>query len=768
MEHKPETNLFVHVDKNIYTNNEQVWFTGYIIKPVVPLDSYHTLYVSLVNNADSTVVLQERYLIQDGFSFGNFSLPDSLISGYYSFVVNTNIQADEKIDGEFVQPLTIRSNTVDNLVPHFSLMRNNNHADPENVILKVLSSDNRFVENAEINYAFGKGKVTSMGIAKTSIIGEALIPYPILPVDSTNNLLSLSIKKGKNKRHIKYDLPAPNLRKYKVKYYPEGGYLVDGLPSNVGFEVRDLQDAPFQSKAYLFENDIIIDTILTDLSGMGKFKIFPKSGCKYYIQLISKSSNDHYELPVRVEQGLVLSAEESIVDQDFRISLLSTYDSKVYAVVHNGNEISMQSELKLTKGVRQKVRFDLDSVKPGLNKVTILDEEFRPLAERIFFAHYDRFVSTNLKTDKSFYKTRDSVRLFIDFNGKDLSSLKGYVSISCAQSNRFSSKNNKSIVDYTFLEKDLGTLPYNFSPSKIRDRSYLDKVLLIKGWRSYKWQRSAINRSVEFSSSEVTGSVLRSESAIKFPMELHTIAKGNINALRTDSSGKFTIPFANLIIDDKADVWLNMNTKNPGIFSIKIHDPFTKIKNHLEQTSFDPQERTSSLAKENDNVKISSGINLKEVVIANKKDDFNGSVFSERPKINRCGDYVCSSNILNCINHAGDSRNRPPKSNGRYRDQDGKPVTYFGCATREVDANISILKGIQLPKDFYRYDITNIDEPISATTIYWNHQIPLNGVGQAAINFATGDLTGEFKIVVQGITNEGPVYAEKMISVVKL
>lgn len=86
-----QSSLFVQFDKNIYTNSEQVWFTGYLLKSVLPLDNHHTLYISLVNSIDSTVVLQERFLIQDGFSFGNFNLPDSLLSGAYNLVANTNI-----------------------------------------------------------------------------------------------------------------------------------------------------------------------------------------------------------------------------------------------------------------------------------------------------------------------------------------------------------------------------------------------------------------------------------------------------------------------------------------------------------------------------------------------------------------------------------------------------------------------------------------------------------------------------------------------------
>lgn len=123
-------------------------------------------------------------------------------------------------------------------------------------------------------------------------------------------------------------------------------------------------------------------------------------------------------------------------------------------------------------------------------------------------------------------------------------------------------------------------------------------------------------------------------------------------------------------------------------------------------------------------------------------------------------------NVLNCINHAGESGNRPPKPNVRYCNQDGNLVTYSGCQIKEVDANISIIKGIQMPKKFYKYDVSNMDEPINATTIYWDQQVTLSNTSTTSVCFTIGDLTGSFKIVVQGITNDGPSYAETLISVV--
>ncbi|MEH3114276.1 hypothetical protein [Pedobacter terrae] len=760
------SSLFVHFDKNIYTNSEQVWFTGYLLKSVLPLDNHHTLYISLVNSIDSTVVLQERFLIQDGFSFGNFNLPDSLLSGAYHFVVNTNIQANGKIEAMFIQPVSIISNTINTMVPHFSLIKKGIHASAEGVLLKVLTSDHHFVENADIAYAFGKSKVISHGHTKTNNIGEAVIPYPTAKIDSTNNILSVAIKKNKDKRHIKYDLPSPEISIYKVNFYPEGGYLVNGLPSRVGFEVRDLKNSPVQLKAYLFENNLAIDSFSTDLTGLGIFKILPRVGNKYALRLISSNGQNQYELPDILKRGLVMTAADAVVDHDLRISLLATHDTKIYAVIHNGNEISLQSELGLGGGLSQKLRFNLDSVKPGLNKITILDAEFKPLAERLFFAHHDQLVNLNLKTDKDFYKKRDSVKLTLDYHRKGLDSINGFVSISCAQSNRFSSVNNKNIVDYVFLEKELVTLPYDFSSVKIKDKAYLNKVFLIKGWRGYQWQQTSNNDSIVFSSSEVKGWVSKGKSAIKSPMELHTIAKTNINSFSTDSSGKFTIPFSNLIVDDKSDVWLSMNTRNPAIFSIKIDDPLAQIKSQLQQTAFGNPDKPVSGMIQDAAVKISAGINLKEVIIAKEKDNFNTGVFSNQPRVNRCGDYVCMYNVLNCVNHAGESGNRPAKPNERYRDQDGNQVTYFGCQLKEIDANISIIKGIQMPKKFYKRDVSNMDEPINATTIYWDQQVALSNTGKTSVCFTTGDLTGVFKIVAQGVTNNGPIYDEMLISVV--
>jgi uncharacterized protein YfaS (alpha-2-macroglobulin family) len=60
-------------------------------------------------------------------------------------------------------------------------------------------------------------------------------------------------------------------------------------------------------------------------------------------------------------------------------------------------------------------------------------------------------------------------------------------------------------------------------------------------------------------------------------------------------------------------------------------------------------------------------------------------------------------------------------------------------------------------------DISNKNEPINFSTVYWNYQVLIKG--ETSVSFNTGDLTGPFKIIVQGVTNGGVVYGEKEITV---
>lgn len=764
--------LFIHFDKNVYANNDRVWFTGYLLNTVTDLAQYNTLYLSLINNQDSTVVLQQKFLITDGFSFGGFTLPDSLISSDYSFVANTNIKINGKPDGEFIQPITIKSTTVNPLIANLSIFRDyNSETKNGTALLKAISSDNRFVPNADIKYTIGRNdQILQKGSAKSSVIGELMIDYPADKINSENNLLSVFIKKGNQTRYIKMDLPVQKSKKYKVDFYPEGGDLVDGLWCKVGFEIKDEEGSAIKARAVLYENKTAKDTLETNSSGLGSFLIKPILNHHYSVKLLQEDKEEVvYNLPASLANGMVVRVINAVVGNELVVKLESTNNAKVHVLLHNFSEIYSQTLLDLTAKNIQSVRFKLDSIPLGLQTITILDNAFKPVAERIFFAHYDQINRMEIKTDQEEYNVREKIDLKLKIMGKENETVSGIVSVACVQANRFALKNQLNIIDYSYLQYNLGMLPSTAQHIKYLDKDYLEAVLLIKGWRKYVWPKenqSIGSLNIAISNYDISGSIFKNKKPLNTPMELNVFSNKNILTLNTDSTGQFNVPFSHILTADSRKAWLNLVDKNYQLYNVKINEPLDEIKKYVVSQTYYPVINKMGVLNNNgsDNINIQSGITLKEVVVAVKRNQERID-FERNGYANKCGDYVCRYNIFNCENHPHDSGNTEPVKGKTYARGSGLgTIFYTGCSVQQIPPNITLLKAINLPKEFYIADVTNKNEPINFPTVYWNYQFAI-GNKETPLSFNTGDLTGKFKIIIQGITENGVVYGEKEIVV---
>ena len=96
------TLLFLHSDKTIYTNNETIWFSAYLIsKNNDELDAHSILSVALIKKTDRAVYTQSKYLLESGSGAGSLLLPDSIETGVYQLLAYTNM-----VDGN-LQPIAV-------------------------------------------------------------------------------------------------------------------------------------------------------------------------------------------------------------------------------------------------------------------------------------------------------------------------------------------------------------------------------------------------------------------------------------------------------------------------------------------------------------------------------------------------------------------------------------------------------------------------------------------------------------------------------------
>ncbi|WP_410220471.1 hypothetical protein [Pedobacter sp.] len=747
--------LFVHFDKNVYASNEQVYFTAYILK-ARDFNQHQILSVVLVRDVDSTVIKQEKFVAGNGLSFGQFAVPDSIIPGNYHLNAFTDVLLNNEPELFFSQPITVKSALDPSFKVNMQFLSKENGFN--NVLVSVLSAKNTFLAKpASVTYIYNNK--TNKG--QTSPSGQLMLKIPET-VNQTDPNLYAKVKYQKDSTFIHMPLPQPK-GNASVKFYPEGGNLIAGCKNKVGWEVKDLHKRPLSTKAVLYRNNLPIDTIETSDYGIGHFFIVPDVNSSYQLKLLHSDVKDSlYKLPTSLKEGLNVIVRNALPNDTVRFVINSTNSQKIIIRVHNFKDVFAYFPYLINKGVTS-FSIPLNEVPKGIKAITITDSLERPLAERLFFAHYDKDQKDiHLATDKPSYNTREKITLDLDLAETALPS---FASIACVQENRIETKNKLDIETYTYLQNELENLPVSLNGPGYKNINYAEQLLLVKGWRKYDWTKlthiKASDTLLKTSNMILNGRATRNNKPLNKPVSLGTMGTATLNVITTQNNGNFSFNNDQLIMASGKKIYLFINGKDNTNYDLIVNDEMLNEgvrtrRNWRNQESMLPSaliNNTELVLKNNEKI-----IQLKEVVIKTSKDN---TFYGGGP--NACGDYVCRFNILNCRNHIGDPMNRAPEQGKSYM-LDGHSTLYTGCSIPDKKTFLEI-KGIQEAKEFYINDYRDPMEPAFFSTLYWNHGIFLKPNEKQQISFYSGDISGKFKIIIQGINAKGVIYNEYTFTV---
>ncbi len=101
-------NIHLHLNKNIYLSNEEIWFKGYVLNRKESLPFYYSTNI-IVGLYDSEGTLLDQKLVfgDNGNFYNNFKLTDKYISGDYYIRAHTNWMNNFSEDESAVFKLTI-------------------------------------------------------------------------------------------------------------------------------------------------------------------------------------------------------------------------------------------------------------------------------------------------------------------------------------------------------------------------------------------------------------------------------------------------------------------------------------------------------------------------------------------------------------------------------------------------------------------------------------------------------------------------------------
>lgn len=773
---KPDALMFVHLDKTVYVNNDVMWFTAYLLGiNAHDVPKHQVLSVALVNNNDQKVAVQGRFVMAKGLAYGNVTIPDTIPPGHYSFVAYTNRMQNGKPQISFVQAITLK--TVTEPAFNVELTLDTMYHDPANMRV-LLKADQRStpLDGAAISYFLGKDAKTRIaGKAKTNVIGSYTIMLPKDRINATQHNLEVQVKAGAEVKTLHLDIPVKRPA-VAVGFYPEGGHLIAGAVNRIGWEVQTPGGTPVKTEAVLYVNGIPADTIHTDSFGMGVFFINPQPKELYTVKLLDDNWNTNtYSLPAALPAGAVIRLIDAIVNDTLKVQVRAQNMGKLTMVVHNYKQVYSATTLQ-GDGKINNIKVDLTQIPRGINSIVVLDSLNHPCAERLFFAHYNQKPQLSVITDIAEPGQRQKINVKLKLNSNGGHAAQGIVSIACVQDNRFEIKNDNNIENYVYLQSEIDNLPIkeHLMGKETIDLQYLNELLLVRGWSKYKWQdmmnTGPADTLVRPDSLTYTGKVTQFDYKLKKPVQLLLMRDSLGMAMFTsNNNGSFTLTNDQIYTPADKKVHLIVSG-NSSEYVIDVTDPYPGQNKQLAK-DIEPVIFESPIVQSTKELVLKGfehATNLKEVVIKAANNNFRHG-FGAGVNANACGDYICMFNILNCRNHVNDPGNRPPRNGEMVMMAGQGRIPYPGCTEENPKAGMLLFEGIYTAREFYGADYKQINpsEPDYLSTICWKHGIAVSSEKETEVSFYTSDITGKFRIVVQGITTSDVAYAEESINVRK-
>ncbi len=349
---------------------------------------------------------------------------------------------------------------------------------------------------------------------------------------------------------------SPN--KLVVRFFPEGGSLVENVTSVVAFKAEDENGNSHDiTGEILSSKGERVAGFNCIHNGMGTFLLKPLTGVSYYAKSRDMNGDSaRSELPASFSSGFVMNVSKN---QDrhllltFRTSaetLSSLPDSDFTLTVSSHNEVYKTFSF-IMKSLNNLLNLSADDLPEGIVVLTLSGTKNIPLCERLVYVTHNEDVKINIETDKKVYNHRDSVSVKISLKGSSALPDYGYLSLS-ATDNFFRDNSYaypSTISSWFLLESDIrGPVEdpsYYFdrsNPSRLED---LDLLLLTQGWRDFKWKQKPMEYLPEYGFA-LSGRVRK--KIIDLPVKDATVNIGIFNngkpwirILPVDEMGRFSI-----------------------------------------------------------------------------------------------------------------------------------------------------------------------------------------------------------------------------------
>ncbi|RZA02986.1 MAG: hypothetical protein EOP47_04885 [Sphingobacteriaceae bacterium] len=478
---KPFEKLYVQTDKPAYLQGDTIRLKAYLLNGDYrsPSALSGILYVELNNEAGNNI---KRMMlpVSEGLAWADMALDTAVKQGNYTLRAYTNWMQNFGEDYIFKKKITV-SGHQDNPILISSLFQQNDKRVETALQFRTLDGRVMSFKDVEIKLMSGKKNVSK---DKFTTDPDGKINLNFAMPESPEPLSIKALIKGDSELTIPVSLPRQE--NIDVQFMPEGGALVAGIKSKVGFKAigEDGKGINVSGKIYNSKGEEagIINTIY---KGMGSIDFTPEAGESYTAKINGKS----YLLPAIKPAGTVLITTATTDSLRLYIKGTPGINTNYYLIGQARGVVCFAEPVSLNNGVMVK-SIDKNLFPTGITRFTLINSAQQPVNERIVFINHKDELKLKIQPHKSSYTTRDSIALTVNVTDKNGKPVQGSFSIAVTDNSQVKLDSlDSNILNNLLLTSDLkGEIEqpgYYFTGNK---EAELDNLMLTQGWVGYDWK----------------------------------------------------------------------------------------------------------------------------------------------------------------------------------------------------------------------------------------------------------------------------------------
>jgi hypothetical protein len=464
-------------------------------------------------------------------------------------------------------------------------------------------------------------------------IGEDAFYHKTLIVTSIESSMEKAIPQAEGQR--------PEI---DVAFLPEGGFMLAGQVNCVAVKAVDDKGTGIPLQGEIIDgNGEVVTQFNTQYKGMGSFQFSPLKEDSYHVR-IKGYPDFEYTFDDLVKEGIKIEySGESKDNILFNVTTNSEsflQKSYYFAILNRGRVLFQQAFVQNSRDFPIKINHD--ALAAGINRFVLLDEQLKPISERLYFSRNIEIDTIKITADQNIYSPRHEVQIEI-FDEKEpgdttISNLSMAVVDSYALGVNGPRQN---ILSWFLIDSELkGNIesPAHFfkDDDYLSSKEKLNLLMLTNGWSRYIWTSLAENPpdpGLEMSEGiTLKGTVkhaLTKKPIVKGDVELKIYTNENYVSAegKTDKEGRFS--FDNVVFTDTAAVFIQGRNKKGNLYTVLDLDTLFKQDPEPSYLYLPKDETKAHYSSQLYEQKYFSDLDLKNFVLE------NGSILLEEVTITK-------------------------------------------------------------------------------------------------------------------------------------